>query len=184
MGATNYIEIVYGRIWELLIQYPPLAGSIPTGNRIRLDAALPMPFKTAKQDSDFPEAVLLATGGADSQYSAFKTFPLANPGAIPISQSWIETWTETFTLTINHRDMQLNVALCTEAAALAALRLGGPRLGLPFVHRWGAVAISRQITSGRSPPPDKAGADGTRRLSSTIEFAVTLRLNGQDEISA
>jgi hypothetical protein len=183
MSATNFIEIVYGRLWDLLGQYPPLARSIPPGNRIRLDAGLPMPFKTAKQDSDFPEAVLLAAGGADSEYGAFKTFPLVNNGAIPISQSWIETWTETFTLTINHRDMQLNVALCTEAAALAALRLGGPRLGLPFVHRWGQVAISRQITTGRSPPFDTAGADGTRRLASTLEFAVTLRFNGEDEMA-
>jgi hypothetical protein len=182
MSATNYIEIVYGRIWDLLGQYPPLAQAIPVGNRIRLDAALPMPFKTAKQDGDFPEAVLLAYGGGDSEYSSFKTFPMANAGAIPIAQSWIETWTETFALTINHRDLQLDVALSTEAAALTALRLGGPRLGLPFVHRWGQVAIARQITTGRSPPFDAAGADGTRRLTSTLEFAVTLRLKGEDEL--
>jgi hypothetical protein len=183
MSATNYIEIVYSRLWDLLGQYPPLARMIPQGNRIRLDAGLLMPFKTAKQDSDFPEAVLLAAGGSDSEYSALKTFPLANRGAIPVAQSWIETWTETFALTINHRDLQLNVALCTEAAALAALRQGGPRLGLPFVHKWGPAEIARQIVSGRSPPFDTAGADGTRRLSSTLEFAVTLRLSGEDELS-
>jgi hypothetical protein len=184
MSTTNYIEIVYSRLWDLLGQYPPLARSIPPGNRIRLDAGSPIPFKTAKQDSDFPEVVLLAAGGVDTEFSSFKTFPLANPGAIPIAQTWIETWTETFTLTINHRDLQLNIALCIEAAALAALRLGGPRLGLPFVHRWGQIAISREITSGRSPPFDTAGADGTRRLASTLEFAVTLRLSGADELSA
>lgn len=186
MSASNYITQVYSRIWDLLTEYPDFAAAVAPGNRISLIAGRPMPFKTAKQDADFPEAILIASGGSESEWSRFKTYPAANPGAVAAAQVWIETWAETFVLAIQHVDLRLDNALALEAAALAALRLGGPRLGLPFVHQWGAVEITRQIGPGRSSvvgSSDRAGPDGTRRWSSEMRFNVVLRLDGQDELA-
>lgn len=185
MAATKYLKLVYDQIWTLLEAHGDWTTLVRPGNRIKLNSV--EPFKEMLADGDVPQCTIVGGVAGQFNHEIFTLTPhygLTNSvtsSTTLSSQSWKERHTEPFTITLTHRDLRIEDAAQLKYETIKALRKGGLRLALSYVHSWGPIvgqtAIGAQTLDAGGNPI------GTKRLVTTLNFPVTIWINGQDELS-
>jgi hypothetical protein len=176
MPATNYDDLEYARLWELLEGHAPVAAAVKPGNRVKLTAGAIVPPKMLmdrKQTADYPELMLLP-GDFEWPFFTDKTagYPVYNSGAVIANQSWLELDTQSYNLTISHGDAKWTAAGLLLAEVKTAIRKGGPRLGLSWIWRFGPVTGGTAVEA----------SEDTREkwmLISRLRIPIVRRLQGE-----
>jgi hypothetical protein len=179
-GGDDFETLVYRRLWQLLESHGPLVDPASTtfvapGNRIKWDQpTLVAQRKGAKAAADYREIEIRLGDFTDSLYTAAQRYaftPAFDPRG---SQGWTQVEELGFQIILTHNDARVGRNNPFEREVRKAITLGGPRLGLSWVHKSGPM------TGTREPGPKDSA--GNRRFRTTLRMPVTVVFDGRSQL--
>jgi hypothetical protein len=182
MAIVDVDSVIYSTLWAMLEGRATWAALVKPGNRIKVQSAVvgAQPKKTATQVADFPQAILLPIGGADSGPNLMRTF--GTPSGCTAQP---RDFTLRFMLGITHRgiDLAANNGLVQETRAAFTTAFGTLNTAIAAVATGSHVRdftmppYTSDRTGERTPPFPTTGVDqgGHKRAWDSMELVVTYR---------
>lgn len=184
--ATDYVDGVLTQLWALLEAHTGFTEAVKAGNRIKLNNDQTDPFKQQLQNADLPQ-VSIIPGLGSFTHEVFTvtphyglTYTVTNDTTLS-ANSWKERHTEPFTITIVHEDLRSDQASALRWEIIKALRKGGAKLGLAYVHSWGPVSGDMKFVA--DTVDESGNPRGTKRITTTLNVPVTMWIDGQNQLS-
>lgn len=179
-GGDDFETLVYRRLWQLLESHGPLVDPASTtfvapGNRIKWDQpTLVAQRKGAKAAADYREIEIRLGDFTDTLFTAAQRYAFT-PSFDPRGPTgWTQVEELGFQIVLTHNDARVGRNNPFEREVRRALTLGGPRLGLSWVHKSGPM------TGTREPGPKDSA--GNRRFRTTLRMPVTVVFDGRSQL--
>ncbi len=183
MAATQFIVAVYDKIWDLLEAHAPFTDAVRVGNRLdwTLGRAVAKRYALAagKAPGDYPEFSLELGGGQDEWFGDGH-YGMRSPATAPASIIWTEVLRQDYVINIITDEKRITSEQLVYLEAMTAIRKGGPRLGLAYVHHVGGKTTP--VTTERTVEATDETANAMRPVT-RITIPVIMKFQGSEMLT-